>query len=41
MTTTLANLISNNHGLHTFYDACQRVADIVMLLRQSMVGVLC
>lgn len=28
MTATLANLLSNNHALHMFYDACKQVADI-------------
>ena len=28
MTATLANLLSNQHGLRVFCDACQRVADI-------------
>ena len=28
MTATLANLLSNNHGLRVFCDACKRVADV-------------
>ena len=28
MPTTLANLLSNNHGLRVFCDACMRVVDI-------------
>ena len=28
MTATLANLLSNNHVLRVFCDACRRVADI-------------
>ena len=28
MTATLANLLSNNHGLRVFCNACKRVADI-------------
>ena len=28
MTATLANLLSNNHGLRVFCDACKRVEDI-------------
>ena len=28
MSATLANLLSNNHGLRVFCDACKRVADV-------------
>ena len=28
MNVTLANLLSNNHGLRVFCDACKRVADV-------------
>ena len=28
MTATLANLLSNNHGLRVFCDACKRVTDV-------------
>jgi hypothetical protein len=28
MTATLANLLSNNHGFHTSYDAFKRFADV-------------
>ena len=28
MITTLANLLSNNHGLRVFCDACKSVADV-------------
>jgi len=28
MTATLANLLSNNHGLRVFCDACKRVAEV-------------
>ena len=28
MTATLANILSNNHALRVFCDACKRVADV-------------
>jgi hypothetical protein len=28
MTATLANLLSNDHGLRVFCDACKRVAEV-------------
>ena len=28
MNVTLANLLSNNHGLRVFCDACKRVTDV-------------
>ena len=33
MTATLANLLSNNHGLRVFCDAFKRVADINAVVR--------